>query len=625
VAAHLLSVATLLLLLAGLLAPGLALARALRVSVTIATSFAGSAVALYVTVLALQLLNLPVAFGSILTGVMLIAVVAEIAARRRGFTNFNSNSVPGETGAQTLFGEFRGWTVLYALFWLAVLWRVWHQPLGGPDVEFRWGFLAEQMLRLGSLDFYPPRSAEDFFAYFWVESIPPGASVLHAWAYACSGKSAAGWTIPVTLLQLWSVHELAGRLAARLAGVGAARSAVLAMAGTPLLTWSILLGQETGLTALSLVGLAWALVVWRETRATGWAALAGVFALLGASAREYGLVFPALAGVGLLMYRADRRAWFWFLGPAAIVLVWPLRSAVLTGNPFYSLPAGPLPVNERFVAWIQHDADAFGAVLHGPAGWGQIARYLGLYAPVAFAGWIALVVGAVYRRRDAVLGFFAVFVVLALWVASVPYTNGGLFYSLRVTSPALALGAVAVGVSLTRVAFPARVRWLSRAFVGVFAAAALVATLALPVNAWRVPLRDWPAFAPSDLTLAPKVDESVDLVLKAMRSTSADMNQGYAPVVLTDGPGYQRRFRAAGVQVVPLWSPQADWLFEPSLSPTATFEGWRDSRIRYLILTKWGSNVAFFNERSRWPERPIQLQPLGETELTAVFAIRAVE
>ena len=47
-------------------------------------------------------------------------------------------------------GLFGWWTPLYALFWIAVLLRVWHAPLNGPDVEFRWGWLAEQMLGLGS-------------------------------------------------------------------------------------------------------------------------------------------------------------------------------------------------------------------------------------------------------------------------------------------------------------------------------------------------------------------------------------------------------------------------------------------------------------------------------------------
>src|SRR6185295_383842 len=154
------------------------------------------------------------------------------------------------------------------------------------------------ILRLGTLDYYPPRSVTDFFNYFWVESIPPGVSALHAWAYASAGGTSATWTIPTAILQILALHELIWRTARQVGGLRAARFAILAAAACPLLTWSMLLGQETGLTALSLVGIAFALQTWQETRQPGWAALAGVFAVLGAAAREYGLVFPVLAGAG---------------------------------------------------------------------------------------------------------------------------------------------------------------------------------------------------------------------------------------------------------------------------------------------------------------------------------------
>jgi hypothetical protein len=47
--------------------------------------------------------------------------------------------------------------------------------------------------------------------------------------------------------------------------------------------------------------------------------------------------------------------------------------------------------------------------------------------------------------------------------------------------------------------------------------------------------------------------------------------------------------------------------------------------VRYIIITKWQANLAFFNTRSRWGRPPFHVQPVGETQLTAVFAIRAVE
>ncbi|MGH7955907.1 MAG: hypothetical protein ACREH8_02720, partial [Opitutaceae bacterium] len=384
-------VAKIALLLAGLLAPGAVLARALRVPRTVATCFAGSAVSIYATVLALQLASARISPGSLAAGLVVIATTAFLVGGlvRRGSAERpdSSPSLLSRPGQRELVGGMGAWTPLYVLFWITVLWRMWHEPLAGPDVEFRWSFLAEQMLRSGTLDFYPPQSAGDFFSYFWVESIPPGASALHAWAYACGGGFDRGWTVPAVVLQLWSLHELFWRLGERLGGLLAARFACLAAAACPLLTWSVLLAQETGLTALSITGVAFALLTWSETRASRWAALAGIFAVLGASAREYGLIFPALAAIGLLVFRADRRSWFAFLAVAATAVVWPLRTAALTGNPFYSLPLGGcLPVNERFVAWIEYDAEAFSAVLHSASGWSEIGRYLLLCAPLALPG-----------------------------------------------------------------------------------------------------------------------------------------------------------------------------------------------------------------------------------------------
>src|SRR6185369_1933266 len=112
---------------------------------------------------------------------------------------------------------------------------------------------------------------------------------------------------------------------------------------------------------LSTIGIVYALESWQRTRIAGWAALAGIFAVGGAMAREYGLVFPALAAAGLLVVRGDRRAWFAFAGAATLALAWPLRTYLLTGNPFYSLALDGLPTNPRFIAWIEHDAATLGA------------------------------------------------------------------------------------------------------------------------------------------------------------------------------------------------------------------------------------------------------------------------
>jgi len=624
------SVAKAVLLLAGLLAPGAALMRALRVPATFATAFAGSAVAIYVTVLALQFTSIPISLASLAAGLALITGVSWYFGRpaRPSAAGRASGHQAGAArlSALPVLGPLTGlgpWTLLYLLFWTATLLRLVHEPLAGPDLEFRWSFLAEQMLRLGTLDFYPPRSAADFTHSFWVESIPPGASALHAWAFACAGRASLGWAAPAVLLQLWAIHELIWHTAERIGGRHAARLACLAAAACPLLTWSVLLGQETGLTTLSVVGLAFSLQGWIAARTAGGAALVGVFATLGACAREYGLVFPALAALGLVLHRGDRRAWLAFLGFATLSVVWPLRTALLTGNPFYSLATLPaFPTNPRFLAWIDHDAAALGSALQTTRGWLDVARYLGYFALPAVAGWIALVLASARRPPLALWPLAAVLALLSLWAASVRYTNGGLFYSLRVASPALALGALTAGIVLARVAERrARAARWGQGILGVVLATALAGVLALPHNPWRTPVRDWPAFAPRAAASVP--DETLALILRhAVAATGAAVAVG---PVLADAPGFQRRFLSAGVSVVPLWSPQADALFDGTLGLAEAARRWRAAGIRYLVLSKWQRNIDFFNTRSRWAQPPFQMQLVGETTDTAVFFVRVAD
>jgi hypothetical protein len=188
----------------------------------------------------------------------------------------------------------------------------------------------------------------------------------------------------------------------------------------------------------------------------------------------------------------------------------------------------------------------------------------------------------------------------------VRYTNGGLFYSLRVTSPALALGALAIGIAAA-----SRPRG-DLALVALLVLT-LPATLALPRNPLRTPPRDWPAFAPRPEP--PAIDETLALILRT----------GSPGTVLADSPGFQKRFLPHGVPVIPLWSPQADFLFDASLPPAEAVRRWRESGIRHVILAKWQSNLDFFNSQSRWGKPPFHVQLIGETALTVVFAISAGE
>ena len=599
-----------MLLLAGLLGPGAAWMWALRLPITLATAFSGSAVALYASVLALQFASVRISLAS-LTTVLAVIALAAVLARRRNQPGAVTD-VPIGAPVETRLSKWV-WAPLCVLFWTAVVWRAWHEPLSGPDVGFRWSFLAEQMLRIGNLDFYPPRSAADFTSYFWAESVPPGVSALYAWAYACAGGANAAWTVAAVVLQLGSMHELLWRTAEKVSGARAAHFACLAAAASPLLTWSFLLGQETGLTALSLIGIAFALLGVQRTGEPKWAALAGLFAVLGTSAREYGVVFPLLGAAGLLVVRANRRTWLAFGGLAAAGAIWPLRTFILTGNPFYSLAVGGFPTNARFLAWIEHDAETLGNALHQLNGWRDVARFLILFAPGALVGGGVLVFGAIRGNPKSRWALASGLAIAMLWFLSVRYTNGGLFYSLRVAGPAFGLAALAAGIGLAAQPSPGLGR-ITPALLALIVMATFTGTLTLPQNPWRTPIATWRVFAPR--ITEEKPDEVVEIVRR-----SADR----PPLALSDAPGFQQTFATTGIRVIPLWSTQADWLFDLTLTPEEAARGWRNSGVTHVIVTKFQTNLDFFNARSRWSRPPFKLQLMGETSLNAVFAIRAID
>ena len=603
----------LLLLITGLLAPGAALLNAVRLPRSLSGCFAGSAVAIYTCVLILNACSLRLSAASLTASLGALTLTAWFASTRR-----SNEALPAPSpDAQAWFAPWRRlgpWTAPYAALAAVLVARAWHEPLAGPDVGFRWSFLAEQMLHLGSLVFYPPRSASDFLSYFWVESIPPGVAGLHAWAFACGGSSAPGWTVPAVILQLAALHDLLWRLGEKIGGVSAARFACLAAFGCPLLNWSFFLGQESGLNALALLGVLHALKSYADTRGPHWCAALGLFAVLGAATREYGLVFPALALGSLLCLGPERRAlWIFFSVAAPLSLAWPMRCAVLTGNPFYSLDvAGLLPVNPRFHDWLAVIAQSFGPTLRHLEGWTNVVRYLLLYAPVAFLGWIVLTSAASRRRPGAILAAVSTLLFFALWVASVPFTNGGLFYSLRVLSPALAVATLVVGCALA--ATPRLAPSIGAGLISLLLIATLPANLALPENPWRQPWREWAALRASPF-LAPAADaDPVDFVARTLCQQPAGL-------VLADAPGAQRELARFNRPVAPLWSPQADWLLAPGLTPAARVQGWQASGVRYLVLTKYAMNADYFTRLSRAAQPLFVFNRIDENDLVMVVSI----
>ena len=592
------------LLTGGLLLPGSMLLRALRLPWSLAAAFATSAAALYAIVLAFAWTGAVISLVTLAAALALVTLLAGLVPARAGSTQISSSFA--------CFAQMGWWLPLYGAFWLIVAYRLGFHPLNGPDASFRWGWLPEQMLRFGALDFYPPRAAGDFVRYFWAESIPPGVAGLYAWAFACGASQHALWTSPVVALQLLAVHELTWRLASRWGGEVVARRAVLLAAACPLLTWSVTLGQETGLTALAVTGLVWSLSRLREADGNRWAVLAGIFSIVAASTREYGAIFPFAAVAATVWLQAPRRQ-TWLLAAVAlpVALAWPLRVWLLTGNPVYSLNlAGLFATNPVFTAWNDALRGPARQALSAPASWVMLGRYFLLWALPAAAGLAALIMLLVQRLREARLMAAFVALLLVLWLVSVAYTAGGLFYSLRVLSPAFALLAVVASYGLAFwVQHPAAARYAA-AGVALLLLESLPKTLVLPENPYRLAVREWPQAADR----FPAVVRNVNDTLLARIQSLPDRRR-----ILSDHAGLPRLLAPLGTEVAPLWSPEVAWLFDETLKPEEVARRWRLSGLRYLVLGKTGAGANFVQTHARWRAPYFTLQTVAETETHVIL------
>jgi hypothetical protein len=241
---------------------------------------------------------------------------------------------------------------------------------------------------------------------------------------------------------------------------------------------------------------------------------------------------------------------------------WYLRNWMLTGNPIYpmdpglGLPGNPvhLLLTAAFRQWFLRDLDHF-----------QIAERIALALKLLAGAPLALTLGvcglAFTGKRAIALGAAAL-LLFALWLWSVPFTAGGMVYSMRVLTPAWVVLAVAAGALGRLLARPLD-RWKS---VLVWSLSLL--TLApcgayALVSCWSHPFPPREIGTAISSTLADPLDMwQVQISLaKTLEATPFP-----ATNILTDdfylAAALQRysRFRA-----VMVWSPDAADVFDRSL------------------------------------------------------------
>jgi hypothetical protein len=562
-----------LLVAAGLLLPGAGWALAWRWPLPWFAAGVFSALAIFAGVTGFAILGVPITAVTLTVWLGAVTLAGGYFWRRRRTASAPPVSPRGEW--------WLAWPALPLVF--VAICRAWAQPLAGADVDFRWNYLARLIVETGRLDYYPPASSPAFVHYFWADGIAPLVSSLYAWTYFAAGSLVKEWTAVPVLLQFAALLALLHGLGKLWGGDRAGWLACAVGGATMLLQFAFGLGQETGLTALGAGGLVFYLSHWQRERSAHLLVPAAACAALAACAREYGGLF-FLAGLGWVALA--RGGWRQILGfalaAAALPAAWHLRNWVLTGNPLYAHHLGGLfPVNPVFDAWMKGYVETYSQPLRQLSGWREIARLLLLSAVPALGG---LGCGAVlYRKRPGWAGGLAVAVAaVAAWVSSVPFTAGGLFYSMRVLSPLLVIGCAWGGAALAGWV-PGR-RHLAGLLVGLglFGTDAALRAWTIPINPYTIPPREWPVagyqlqrdFDRNDLPFITAVAQQVP------------------GRILSESAGVQHVFHAHGREFVPIWSPEVAFLFAPD------FKGDAVSRLRelgftHLLLTRVQSSVDF--------------------------------
>jgi hypothetical protein len=527
------------LLILGLFLPGFFFAKYARLPLPWAAGFVISLVVLFHAIFWLGVLHVPLGVWAVLP---LLAVTCGGGA----WLAWRNPSPPAKMPV------FEKWDRILLIssgaVALALLIRSAVSPLIGFDTRFRWDFLAQQVLALGRFDFYPPLTPTDFRSYFYVDGIPPMVSFSHWWMYASAGQY-----LPI-LICLFVTGQFVCTLAFTWRAASALyspRAGILAMAllaASPLFFRAVVLGQETGLTALSVAAMI-CFIVTAEADRVGTIAGAGLAAGLCALSREYGWV-ALVCGLVMLVWRKHSRTQILVFASIAIATAapWYIRNWIVTGNPVYSLSLGGFTVNPIHVAILEQYKRVLGFAKWDGTTWSNLTWLLLTYA--TFQILVGIPAGLVrFRQRGYLLVTAAL--LSAVWIQSVGYTSGGVVISTRVLSPMM------VVLSITAAGLLAdKERWYPMIALAIIAGQFWTAAhgALYPLNPADVPVGEWAQRAFHEV--APETEFQIrDRLLATLQPGSR---------ILTDSAFLHAALEGKGIDVVPVWSPEVRFIFTES-------------------------------------------------------------
>jgi len=479
---------------------------------------------------------------------------------------------PRRVSTSVSLGSWRDgwWLILPAIALVSISARALIDPLAGYDTGFRWDYLAHMVLERGSFSGYPPITAADFEHYAWCDGIPPLVSLLNFWIYAFCRTTAPEFIAIRIGAEALLLGLVVYRYAALLWGKPAARLAPIILVASPLALWSIGMGQETGLTALSLVSMLYFLELYRAQKQTSSLFWAGLAAGVGAATREYGLSFPLL-GLGILAVRRTKITGLGLMTASSLgfSLPWYVRNWIVTGNPLYPQALGGLfPSNAIHQEWMRYVAEFWGLSK-------TTLQLSDLPLILAALSGIPIVLGAAgLWRRGARALLVSLAIVIALWLWSIHQTAGGWIYSMRMLLPGIALLAVAAAWICT---LP---QWPRLLLLGVVALGALDSAR----RSWLIP--EYALDTPLSASFAGwrETHRAIERI-SAAKAWQVLVQASRGESIAVDQPLHHSTITRLGGSSVPLFSPSLASSFDERLSPTTIIARLRACHIRFVVVS----------------------------------------
>jgi len=433
----------LLAALLGLVIPGYALARSLRLQHSLFAAFPFSALIICHSVTVLAIFKCSITFPVIATILAAITAICGIPVLFR--KSPEDMSITGNNPDNPWFKPALAAALLLILI---TAFRTSLYPLGGFDTFTRWDALAREMLKYASLSFYPPVTGSDFSIYTMPDGFPPLVASVYWWIYAATGTDLPQFTAISVTLQLASILGLTWAATETAFGKRAACFSLLSLSASPLLVRSVEMGQESGFLALATAGqICFTLAAIRRP-APGPVYAAAIFAALGALAREYGPVL-ALPGLFVLLSSRDTRrlAWRYALLAAIVASPWYIRNWVIAGSPLYPMfMPGSASINEFLATLMRYYESIFGLSSFGAKDWFFVGRELITGGSVALLAIPFLFI----KGRKTAHWALSLAIITVFWLWSIGKTSGGVLYSMRVLAPAVVILAIVTGDALDR-------------------------------------------------------------------------------------------------------------------------------------------------------------------------------